>query len=132
MTIKKLWKTAKKMWIFVNIKIIQLRNQNIFHNFIFNKYWSDDSIISTRGEVWDHKTSLSLPLSTELPVPSQESELSCICVLGVSFLALSTILIFDFWIVPTVCYFWIVPTVYYFLIVLTMCYFLNCSDSVIF
>jgi hypothetical protein len=32
----------------------------------------------------------------EVPVPSQESELSCICVLGVSILTHSTILIIDF------------------------------------
>ena len=80
---KKLWKTAKKMWIFVNIKIIQLRNQNTFLNFIFNKYWSYDSIISLRGDVCVHKTSLTLPLSTEVPVPSEESDRSCISLLRV-------------------------------------------------
>jgi hypothetical protein len=37
-----------------------------------------------------------------LGVPSQESERSCICVLGVSILPLSMILIFDFGIVPSV------------------------------
>ena len=36
------------------------------------------------------------------PVPSQESERSCICVLGVSILNLSAILLFDYGIVPTV------------------------------
>jgi hypothetical protein len=38
-----------------------------------------------------YKTSLTPPLFTEVPVPSQESELSCICVLKVSFLSLTTI-----------------------------------------
>jgi hypothetical protein len=37
-----------------------------------------------------------------LGVPSQESERSCICVLRVSILSLSMILIFDFGIVPSV------------------------------
>ena len=56
-------------------------------------------------------------------VTSQESERSCICVLGISILPLSTILIFDFGIVPTVWYFWyfrIVPTVWYFRIAPTV------------
>ena len=39
-----------------------------------------DCIISLRGEVWVHKTSLTPPLFIEVPVPSQESERSCICV----------------------------------------------------
>jgi len=58
-----------------------------------------------------------------LHVPSQESERSCIRVLGVSILPLSTTLIFDIFIVPTVWYFFIVPTVWYFFIVLTVWYF---------
>ena len=41
----------------------------------------------------------------ELLVPRQDSERSCICVLEVSILPLSTILIFDFGIVPRVWYF---------------------------
>jgi hypothetical protein len=36
---------------------------------------------SLRGDAWAHKTSLTLPLFTEVPVPSQKSERSCICVL---------------------------------------------------
>jgi hypothetical protein len=56
---------------------------------------------SLRCEVWEHKASLTSPLFTEVPVPSQTSEGSCICVLGVLILNLSTILIFDFGIVPT-------------------------------
>jgi len=54
---------------------------------------------------WAHKTSITLPLFIEVPVPSQESERSCICVLGVSILPLSTILLLDFRTVPTVLYF---------------------------
>ena len=61
-----------------------------------------DSSISKRGEDWAHKTSLTPPLFIEMPVPIQESERSCICVLGISDLPLSTILIFDFGTVPTV------------------------------
>ena len=44
---------------------------------------------------------LTLPLFIEVSVPSQESELSCVCVLGVSILPLSTIFLFDFGTVPT-------------------------------
>jgi len=44
-------------------------------------------------------------MNLDLPVPSQESEWSCICVSGVSILPLSTILTFDFGVVPTVWYF---------------------------
>ena len=59
-----------------------------------------DCIISLSGKVWaPKKTSLTPPLLIEVPVPRQESEPSCICVLGVSILSLSTILIFDFGIV---------------------------------
>jgi hypothetical protein len=41
-------------------------------------------------EVWANKSSLTPPLVFKIPVPSQESGWSCICVLGVSFLPLST------------------------------------------
>ena len=41
----------------------------------------------------------------EMHLPSQESERSCFCVLEILILPLSTILIFDFGIVPTVWYF---------------------------
>ena len=51
-----------------------------------------------------HTTSLTSPFFTEVPVPSQESERSCICVLVVSNLPLSTILIFECGIVLTVWY----------------------------
>ena len=64
-----------------------------------------DLIISLRGKDWVHITSLALPLVIEVPVSSQESEKSCICVLGVSTLPMSTILMFDVGIVPTLWYF---------------------------
>ena len=41
----------------------------------------------------------------EVPVPNQGSERSCICVLGVSILHLSTILTFNFEIIPSVVFF---------------------------
>ena len=50
-------------------------------------------------------TSLTPPLFIEVSVPSQESERSCICVLGVSILLLSMIFILDFGLVATVWYF---------------------------
>jgi hypothetical protein len=59
---------------------------------------------SPRGKVWAHKASLTPLLFIEVSVPSQISQRSCICVLEVSILPLSTILIFDFGIVPTVWY----------------------------
>ena len=43
-----------------------------------------DLIISLLGEVWTHETSLTPPLFIDVSIPSQESERSCICVLGVS------------------------------------------------
>ena len=58
-------------------------------------------ITSLRVEVWEHKSSLTPSLSIEVPVPSTESERSCICVLGVS---ISTMLVLDFGPVSTVWY----------------------------
>jgi hypothetical protein len=43
-----------------------------------------------------HKTSLTQPLFIEVPVPSQESERLCICVLGVLIMFLSIIFGLDF------------------------------------
>ena len=40
-------------------------------------------------EIWAHKTSLTPPLFIEVSVPRQESERSCICVLGVLILPVS-------------------------------------------
>ena len=51
------------------------------------------------------KADLIPPLFKEVPIPSQESERTCICEIVVSILPLSAILIFDFGIVPTVWYF---------------------------
>ena len=59
-----------------------------------------DHIISLRGEA--HRTSLPLPHFIEVPIPSQESEQSCICGLGVSIFPLSMIFIFAFGIILTV------------------------------
>jgi len=68
--------------------------------------------LNKRGEVWDHKTSLTPPLVNEEPVPGQERERSCICVLGVYFL-LSPFLIFNFGIVPTVWYLFFLFFIFY-------------------
>jgi hypothetical protein len=46
-------------------------------------------------ENWAHKTSLIPPLIIEVPVPSQESERSCICVLEVLIFTLSTIFLLN-------------------------------------
>ena len=59
------------------------------------------TIILHKSEILNHKTSLASSHFIEVPVPRQESGLSCICVLGVSMLPLSAILIFKFEIFPT-------------------------------
>ena len=64
-----------------------------------------DRIISLRGKIWANTTSLTPPLFIEVSVPSNESKRSCICVLEVSILPLSKILIFDFGIIPSVVFF---------------------------
>ena len=51
------------------------------------KQLQHDRIISLRVEVWSHQSSLTLPFLIEVPVPSQESERSCICMLTVSIIA---------------------------------------------
>ena len=71
-------------------------------------------IISPRGEVWAHKTSLTPPIFIEGSVISQESEWSCIIMLGVSILPFSMILIFGFGIGSTVWYFLSLFTLYYY------------------
>jgi hypothetical protein len=62
-------------------------------------------IKSLWGEAWAHKTSLVPPHFIQMPVSSQDSERSCICVLVVPMMPLSTIILIDFGIVPTVWYF---------------------------
>ena len=61
-------------------------------------------MISLRGAVWTHKTSLTRPHMIEMAVQSQERDRPRNCLLRVSHLPLSTILIFDFGIVPLVWY----------------------------
>ena len=51
-----------------------------------------DRIISLRGDAWVHQTDLQPPPFIEVSVPSQENVWSCICVLEVSILPLSVIL----------------------------------------
>ena len=50
-----------------------------------------DCTISIREKVCSHTRSLITPLFIEMPVPIQESERSCICMLELSILYLSTI-----------------------------------------
>ena len=65
-----------------------------------------DRIISPSGETWVHKTSLTPPLFIEVHITSPESRKSCICVLRVSCLPLSTISLVLFGNVPTMwCFF---------------------------
>ena len=65
-----------------------------------------DYIISLKGEeVWAHITKLTPPFCIEVPVLSQESERSCICVLRVSILPPCTIFLSDFGTVSIVWFF---------------------------
>jgi hypothetical protein len=67
-----------------------------------------DCIISVRVDVWAHNISLTPPLFIEVPIPSQKSARSCICVLRVSILSLFKILIIEFEINLTVWYFYFI------------------------
>ena len=66
----------------------------------------ENRIISLRGEICVHKTSLSQPLIIVVPVPSQESEGSCNWMLRVSCLPLSMIYLFHLRTDSTVRFFW--------------------------
>jgi len=55
-----------------------------------------DSIILRKGEVLDHKTSLTPPLFIKVLVPSQESERSLYLLLNIAFASVSTIFGLDF------------------------------------
>ena len=61
-----------------------------------------DRITSLKWQVWAHQANLIPPLFIEVHVTNQKSKRWCICVLEESILPLSTILIFDFGIDPTV------------------------------
>ena len=55
-------------------------------------------------DAYSPNASLTSFFFIEMPVRDQESERSVICVLGISILPLTTILIFDFVIAPTMLY----------------------------
>jgi hypothetical protein len=55
-----------------------------------------DVIISQRGEVYNHTTSLTPPLFIEVPVPNQINGMSCIYVRGVSNFPFSTVFVAGF------------------------------------
>ena len=52
--------------------------------------------------MWTHKISINPPLFIEVPVPSQESERPCICVLEESIVTVSVVFLLHFGIVTTV------------------------------
>lgn len=60
-------------------------------------FYSQDQIISLRGEVWPIKRVRSHHFSIRVPVLSQESEPSCICVNCMDFVPVSMILGLDMW-----------------------------------
>ena len=67
-------------------------------------------------EVWVHQTSLTPPHCIEVPVPSQESEPSCICVVeNIYYYSVSTIFLLDVGIFPIVRYFFFYCIAVYFL-----------------
>jgi hypothetical protein len=74
--------------IFEKIKVIQVQIKLIFQVELLTLY---DCIISPRGEFWNNKTSLTLSLFIEMSVPSQESDWSCIYVVGVLILPFSMV-----------------------------------------
>ena len=82
-----------------------------------------DCIISLRGEVWAHKTRLTLHFIVKRLNQARKVTSHVFVCLGVSMLPLSTISIVDFGTVPTVWYFGTVPTVRYFGTVPTVRYF---------
>ena len=100
-----------------NLFIILFKEKAMFLNYVmfafFLNLWNLDKFLQWINWVWAHKTILTLPLFIEVPVPSQEIEWSWNCVLEVSILPLSTILIFDFGNVLTVWYIWffILPSI---------------------
>ena len=94
--ISKEWNLLKKMY---NLKCYYDYQQIFVQSFRYD-FSVHDRITSLRGEACVHKTSLIPPPYIEVPVPRPERELSCICVLGLSILLLSAILIFDFGIFP--------------------------------
>ena len=59
-------------------------------------------IISLRGQVWVHKTSLTQSLFIEVYVPREESERTCICVLGYRFGLFLCFFLLNFGTVPIV------------------------------
>ena len=63
-----------------------------------------DKITKLRWKILTHKTRLTPPPFIEMPVLSQGSERSCICVLGVSICPLYTIFLFIIGVVPNVWY----------------------------
>jgi hypothetical protein len=81
-------------WLYVSAGILMTFGENLHGRIIF-----------LREKIWAHKTSLTPPSFIEGTVISQESEWSCIIMLGVSILTFSMILIFDFGIGSTVWYF---------------------------
>jgi hypothetical protein len=68
-----------------NAKYTDAVSQLSFYLYVCVKHLHN-LIISLRRQVWAHKNSLTLPLLIEVPVPSQESKQSCICVRGINFL----------------------------------------------
>ena len=71
-------------WLYVRVDIWPKWGKHLYY-----------CIISLQEVAWVNKTSSSPPPFVEVLVTCQESEWSCICVLGVSILHLSTIFLFS-------------------------------------
>ena len=70
-------------WLYVRVGILLPCGKHLF-----------DRIISLRGEVWAHNTSLTPPLLFKVPVPSQDSGRLCMCIMGIDFTSSYN---FDIW-----------------------------------
>ena len=77
----------------------------VFYSHV-GEHWYD-CISSIQGEVWAHNNCLTLSHFIEVSEPRQGSDWSPVCVLCVSIVLLSTILIFNYGVVPTLFYFFI-------------------------
>ena len=73
----------------------KLLSSDSYFSSLCGKHLYDDTN-SLRGKVWCHITSFTTPPFTNLPVPSQNSEQTCIFVIGVSILSLFLLICIEF------------------------------------
>jgi hypothetical protein len=71
----------------------------VYYDFFLDRQFRGDVaiLVFLKTMASYNPTSLTPSLFTEVPVLSQESEWSCICVLGISHFPISTIFLLNFW-----------------------------------